>query len=160
MALRGLLSLASLAPLLGAAVAGPCDIYAAAGAPCAAAHSLTRALFAKYAGPLYQLQRSGDNATLDVHALAPGGAADGAAHAKFCAAPHPPPPAPTPYPPSWPGRGAYPARAACVILTIYDQSGNGNHLLPATPAINNPVRRCCPNQLRHRSACLPLPPRP
>ena len=34
--------------------------------PCAAAHSLTRALFAKFAGPLYQLQRSGDNATLDV----------------------------------------------------------------------------------------------
>lgn len=36
---------------------GPCDIYAAAGYPCAAAHSTTRALFASYNGPLYQVMR-------------------------------------------------------------------------------------------------------
>jgi hypothetical protein len=33
---------------------GPCDIYAAAGAPCVAAHSSTRALYASYHGPLYE----------------------------------------------------------------------------------------------------------
>ena len=32
---------------------GPCDVYAKGGAPCAAAHSTTRALYAKYKGPLY-----------------------------------------------------------------------------------------------------------
>src|ERR1700686_4412315 len=36
---------------------GPCDIYAAAGAPCVAAHCTTRALYASYNGPLYQLLR-------------------------------------------------------------------------------------------------------
>ncbi|MGE5487902.1 MAG: arabinofuranosidase catalytic domain-containing protein, partial [bacterium] len=34
---------------------GPCDIYAAGGAPCVAAHSTTRALYASYNGPLYQV---------------------------------------------------------------------------------------------------------
>ena len=34
------------------AAEGPCDIYAAAGTPCVAAHSTTRALFAAYNGPL------------------------------------------------------------------------------------------------------------
>jgi hypothetical protein len=32
--------------------AAPCDIYAKGGTPCVAAHSMTRALFASYAGPL------------------------------------------------------------------------------------------------------------
>ena len=36
---------------------GPCDIYAAAGDPCVAAHSTTRALYAGYNGPLYQVLR-------------------------------------------------------------------------------------------------------
>src|SRR2546429_3190565 len=36
---------------------GPCDIYAAAGDPCVAAHSTTRALYATYDGPLYQVLR-------------------------------------------------------------------------------------------------------
>src|SRR5882757_8072310 len=30
---------------------GPCDVYAAAGDPCVAAHSSTRALYAGYSGP-------------------------------------------------------------------------------------------------------------
>jgi hypothetical protein len=34
------------------AVPGPCDIYAKGGTPCVAAHSMTRALFDSYAGPL------------------------------------------------------------------------------------------------------------
>lgn len=37
-----------------AATQGPCDIYAAAGTPCVAAHSTTRALYASYSGALYQ----------------------------------------------------------------------------------------------------------
>src|SRR5678816_396948 len=40
-------------PALPARPPGPCDIYAAAGAPCVAAHSTTRALYAAYSGPLY-----------------------------------------------------------------------------------------------------------
>ena len=42
---------------------GPCDIYAAAGTPCVAAHSTTRALYAAYTGPLYQVKRQSDGAT-------------------------------------------------------------------------------------------------
>jgi non-reducing end alpha-L-arabinofuranosidase len=36
---------------------GPCDVYAEAGCPCVAAHSTTRALYASYNGPLYQVMR-------------------------------------------------------------------------------------------------------
>ncbi|HLP77305.1 MAG TPA: arabinofuranosidase catalytic domain-containing protein, partial [Candidatus Paceibacterota bacterium] len=39
---------------------GPGDIYAAAGTPCVAAHSSTRALYASYNGPLYQVMRQSD----------------------------------------------------------------------------------------------------
>ena len=35
---------------------GPCDIYGAAGTPCIAAHSLVRALYGSYTGPLYQVR--------------------------------------------------------------------------------------------------------
>jgi len=42
---------------------GPCDIYARAGAPCVAAHSTTRALYAAYNGPLYQVMRQSDGKT-------------------------------------------------------------------------------------------------
>ena len=44
---------------------GPCDIYAAAGDPCTAAHSTTRALYASYNGPLYQVLRQSDGKTLN-----------------------------------------------------------------------------------------------
>ena len=36
---------------------GPCDVYARGGTPCVAAHSTTRALYAAYDGPLYQVMR-------------------------------------------------------------------------------------------------------
>ena len=36
---------------------GPCDILDAAGNPCVAAHSTTRALYAKYNGPLYNASK-------------------------------------------------------------------------------------------------------
>lgn len=59
--------------------AGPCDIFAASNSPCVAAHSLVRALYANYNGPLYQLRRQIDNATFDVGVLETGGFANATA---------------------------------------------------------------------------------
>src|SRR5919206_1695037 len=72
---------------------GPCDIYAAAGDPCVAAHSTTRALYASYNGPLYQVLRQSDGKTLDIGVVRPasspvadpGGYANAAAQDTFCA---------------------------------------------------------------------------
>ena len=69
---------------------GPCDIYAAAGNPCVAAHSSTRALYSSYNGPLYQVMRQSDGKTLDIGVVQPGeddpgGYADAAAQDAFCA---------------------------------------------------------------------------
>jgi hypothetical protein len=91
---------------------GPCDIYAAEGCPCVAAHSTTRALYASYNGPLYQIMRQSDGKTLDIGVVQPsagdaGGYADAAAQDAFC------------------------ANTVCWINTIYDQSGKGNHLVQA-----------------------------
>jgi non-reducing end alpha-L-arabinofuranosidase len=91
---------------------GPCDIYAAAGNPCVAAHSTTRALYASYNGPLYQIMRQSDGKTLDIGVVQPsdgdpGGYADAAAQDAFC------------------------ANTYCWVTKIYDQSGNGNHLIQA-----------------------------
>jgi hypothetical protein len=83
---------------------GPCDIYAAAGTPCVAAHSTTRALYAAYNGPLYQVRRASDGATTNISTLSAGGYANAAAQDSFCA-------------------GTY-----CTITEIYDQSGHGNNL--------------------------------
>jgi hypothetical protein len=66
---------------------GPCDIYAAVGNPCVAAHSTTRALYASYSGPFYQVMRQSDDKTLDIGVVQPvaspvphaGGYADAAA---------------------------------------------------------------------------------
>jgi non-reducing end alpha-L-arabinofuranosidase len=112
-----LLLSASLALAAGALAAGgappaaaaslPCDIYAAAGTPCVAAHSTTRALFATYDGPLYQVRRASDNATTNISPLSAGGYANAAAQDSFCAG------------------------TTCVIIEIYDQSGHGNNLTQA-----------------------------
>ena len=51
---------------------GPCDVYAAEGTPCVAAHSSTRALYASYNGPLYQVMRLSDGKTLDIGVVQPG----------------------------------------------------------------------------------------
>ena len=45
----------TLPPAAATAKEGPCDIYAAGNTPCVAAHSMTRALFGAYLGPLYQV---------------------------------------------------------------------------------------------------------
>jgi non-reducing end alpha-L-arabinofuranosidase len=94
---------------------GSCDIYASAGDPCVAAHSTTRALYAAYNGPLYQVLRQSDGKTLDIGIVQPsaspvpdpGGYADAAAQDRFCA-------------------GAY-----CWISIIYDQSPKHNDLTQA-----------------------------
>ena len=94
---------------------GPCDVYAAAGAPCVGAHSSTRALYAAYNGPLYQVLRQSDGKTLDIGVVQPvaspvpdaGGYANAAAQDAFC------------------------ANTYCWITTLYDQSGKGNHLVQA-----------------------------
>jgi hypothetical protein len=83
---------------------GPCDIYAAGGTPCVAAHSTTRALYRTYSGRLYQVRRSSDNATRDINALTAGGPADAGSQDAFC------------------------VNTTCVITWIYDQSGRGNNL--------------------------------
>ncbi|MFC1436369.1 arabinofuranosidase catalytic domain-containing protein [Streptacidiphilus sp. N1-3] len=90
-----------------AASQGPCDIYAAGGTPCVAAHSTTRALYGAYNGPLYQVRRSSDNATMNVGLLSAGGVANAPAQDSFCAG------------------------ASCVITVVYDQSGRANNLTPA-----------------------------
>jgi hypothetical protein len=93
---------------------GPCDILAAAGNTCAAAHSTVRALYGSYTGSLYQVCKgsstTGPNSckgtTMDIGVVA-GGYANAAAQDTFCAG------------------------ATCTISIIYDQSSNGNHLHPS-----------------------------
>ncbi|MEV0400125.1 alpha-L-arabinofuranosidase B [Actinoallomurus sp. NPDC050550] len=90
-----------------AATSLPCDIYAAGGTPCVAAHSTTRALYASYNGSLYQVRRSSDNTTRNIGVLSAGGYANAAAQDSFCSG------------------------TTCVITVIYDQSGRGNNLTQA-----------------------------
>ena len=90
-----------------AAASLPCDIYASGGTPCVAAHSTTRALYASYSGPLYQVKRASDGATTNISTLSAGGYANAAAQDSFCAG------------------------TTCVITEIYDQSGHGNNLTDA-----------------------------
>ena len=83
---------------------GPCDILQAAGQPCVAAHSTTRALYSAYDGGLYILQkRNMQRKTIGV--VKAGGFADKAAHDQFCG-----------------------PMKDCVFLSVLDQSPMGNHL--------------------------------
>ncbi len=115
-----LIGVMTRAQQVGAATAptrpqGPCDIYAAAAVPCAAAHSTTRALYAAYNGPLYQVVRQSDGKSLDIGVVQPtaspsadrGGYADAAAQDRFC------------------------ANTYCWIAKIYDQSPKHNDLTQA-----------------------------
>jgi non-reducing end alpha-L-arabinofuranosidase len=81
----------------------PCDIYAAGGTPCVAAHSTTRALYSSYRGNLYQVRRSSDNTTRNIGTLS-GGVADAASQDSFCAG------------------------TTCVTTVLFDQSGRGNDM--------------------------------
>jgi hypothetical protein len=94
---------------------GPCDIYAAGGTPCVAAHSTTRALYASYKGPLYRVMRLSDQRAKDIGVVAPrtapvpdaGGYADAAAQDAFC------------------------ANTTCLVTKLYDQSPKHNDLTQA-----------------------------
>ena len=103
-----LLSLATTTTLLAASARagpeGPCDIFAKGTppTPCVAAHSMTRALFASYAGPLYSVKNAA-GAVKDIPTK--GGVADAAAQDAFCGTPN-----------------------SCVVHAIYDQSPMKNHL--------------------------------
>jgi hypothetical protein len=61
----------------------PCDIYAAGGTPCVAAHSMVRALYSTYNGPLYQVRRTSDNQTKDIGVQTTGGYANSAVQDSF-----------------------------------------------------------------------------
>jgi non-reducing end alpha-L-arabinofuranosidase len=91
------------------AAAGPCDLYAAGNTPCVAAHSTTRALFSSYSGPLYEVMRKSDGTHKRIKPMVAGGVARSNTQDSFCSG------------------------TSCVITTIYDQSGRGNHLTPAPP---------------------------
>ena len=94
---------------------GSCDIYATGGTPCVAAYSTTRAMYASYNGPLYQVQRVSDGKVKNIGVVQPsaspnrdaGGYADSAAQDAFC------------------------ADTSCLITKLYDQSGHGNTLTQA-----------------------------
>jgi len=87
-----------------AAPPGVCDIFSSGGTPCVAAHSLTRALFGQYDGPLYSVLNAATNATKDIGCKSAGGAADVEAQAAFCGA------------------------KLCIVQRIYDQTKHENHL--------------------------------
>ena len=63
---------------------GPCDIFEKGQTPCVAAHSVVRALFQNYSGPLYTVRRRSDNATFNVSTLGAGGFADTPGQDAFC----------------------------------------------------------------------------
>lgn len=101
---RMVIVLAVLQLSLAVAAEGPCDITGRAGNPCVAAHSTTRALYAAYKGPLYNVTRGSDGKSTNVGVLEAGGFADIKTHDAFC------------------------SKGDCVISNVFDQSPNGNHL--------------------------------
>jgi len=81
-----------------------CDVYDWDGAPCAAAYSMDRALYAYYDGPLYQVQRASDGAAADIGTLSAGGDVNAAEQDSFCAG------------------------TSCTVTRLYDQSPEWNDL--------------------------------
>jgi hypothetical protein len=100
----------------GTRTEGPCDIYSAAGQPCAAAYSTIRALSKSYTGFLYQVRNgsssmnTGSGGTTKDIGITADGYADTATQDAFCT-------------------------SLCTFSLLYDQSGNGNNLKVA-PAGN------------------------
>jgi hypothetical protein len=109
MMIPALLLLLFPVPRTAAAVEGPCDIFQKGGTPCVAAHSVVRALYASFDGPLYAVRKLHDNVTLDIKTLGAGGVADTSAQDAYCDG----------------------TAGGCTIAAIYDQSGRGNHLRAA-----------------------------
>jgi len=99
----------------------PGDVAEAAGTPFVAAHAMTRALFASYAGPLFKALRVSDSQEQDIGTVSSTGLVDTAALSSFCAG------------------------SSCKVTTLYDQSGNGNDMWRADdPNTNQPgtVKPC------------------
>jgi len=92
--------------------AKPCDIYGSSGTSCGAAYSMTRAMYAAYNGPLYQVKRASDGTTDNIGLLSPGGDVNAAGQDSFCAG------------------------TTCTITEIYDQSLHGNNLTVEGPGGN------------------------
>lgn len=92
----------------------PCEVLEGAGLDCVSAHSSVRVIVPGYTGPLYQLKRASDNATMDIGTV--DGFADVAKHDEFC------------------------PDGACKMEILYDQSGIGNHLTSSPPSTINPNR--------------------
>src|SRR6266568_3684630 len=86
-----------------------CDLYAFYGTPCVAAYSMTRALYAGYGGPLYQVQRASDGTTANIGLLSAGGYVNASEQDSFCAG------------------------TTCTITELYDQSPDGNNLTIGGP---------------------------
>lgn len=96
---------------------GPCDIYADAKTPCAAAYSMVRVLTKTYTGPLYQVRNGSSSSntgtggtTKDIGAV--DGYADTATQDAFCT-------------------------STCTVSILYDQSGNKNDLTSAPKGLTN-----------------------
>ena len=70
----------AMVAVVRAAVEGPCDMTGAAGNPCVAAHSTVRALYGKYDGGLYIVQKNHSQEQLTIGVLEPGGFANKAKH--------------------------------------------------------------------------------
>ena len=99
-------------PQLGAGsapAASPCDVYSSNGYTCVAAYSVTRRMYAAYSGSLFRLQRTSDNATLDVGSSVGSRAVDTSSVSTFC------------------------ALTTCNFVILYDQSGHGNSLSGTVP---------------------------
>ena len=109
--LRYVLILIVVATAAASVSASPCDIFSKDGNPCVAAHSVIRALYSGYNGPLYRVMRASDKATADIKTTVAGGPANAKAQDAFCT-----------------GSGQ-----SCSIVRIYDQSPRGNHLDLAPP---------------------------
>jgi non-reducing end alpha-L-arabinofuranosidase len=93
----------------------PGDIAKAAGTPMVAAHSMTRAMFASYTGPLFKAVRVSDKQEKDIGTVAGSGLVDTAALNTFCAG------------------------TSCKVGTLYDQSGNSNDMWRGDTAANAPM---------------------
>lgn len=93
----------------------PGDIAKAAGTPMVAAHSMTRAMFAAYTGPLFKALRVSDKQEKDIGIVAATGLVDLSDLSTFCSA------------------------TTCKVSTLYDQSGNGNDMWKGDTTANAPM---------------------
>jgi hypothetical protein len=84
----------------------PCDIYKDGGTPCVAAHSVVRALYSSYNGPLYQVRLKSDTTKKkDIYPMKAGGYANAAVVDSF-----------------------FKGTTGGTVSKIYDQSEKANHL--------------------------------